>query len=304
MDVPSRHHSSGSSSTGTMHQSSERTRPSNRTDTHSLYAFATPAPVFADQLYFVKHFRPRLYLQLQQPSSDGRNYEPAIDVMSQVPFTGSKWLVSKTRSCASRLTNRGTNSPCNKRDIFLLESIEKSNDDTIEHTGIQKMIPSLKHLTDRKVVGVLRKDGQILTEDGQVRIASTRPNHSFEFATIDNHGEKSVARWVPAKSQRLKTSTTLIQPRTPLVDEPTFLFSLINPSTRRHAVLATLSPSQLKIKETYQDPTKTPTLEDSIDERHEQVRTVDEETRTLILTTAVWLHLHLGWSPSYKAIHH
>lgn len=303
MDVPARQYCSGSNSTGTTHQSSQRTRPSNRTDTHTLYVFAHPAPVFTDQLYLVKLLRPRLYLQLQQPSSDGRNHEPAIDVMSQVPFTGSKWLVSKVRTYASMLTKGGTKSPCNKKDIFLLESTEKSSVGIDDHIGIQKMIPSLKHLADRKAVGVLRNDGQIFTEDGQVRIASMRPNNSFEFTTINNHGEKSVARWVPAKSQRIRSSTTLSQPRFPPMYEPAFLFSLINPSTRRHAVLATLSPSQLKIKETYQDPTKTPTLEDSFNERDGHVRTVDEETRSLILATAVWLHLHLGWSPSYNPIH-
>lgn len=303
MDVPVRLHSSGSNSTGTAHRSSPRPRPSNRIDTHSLYVFAHPAPVFTDQLYLVKHLRPRLYLQLQQPSSDGRNYEPAIDVMSQVPFTGSQWLFSKMRTCASSLTHRGTKTPCNKKDIFLLESTEKSGVDINEHIGFQTMIPSLKHLADRKVVGILRKDGQILTEDGQVRIASMRPNNSFEFATIDNYGKKSVARWVPAKSQRVKSSTALSQPLSPSMGEPTFCFSLINPSTRRHAVLATLSPSQLKIKEAYLDPPKTPTLEDSDDGMGGQTRTVDRETRTLILATAIWLHLHLGWSPSSKAFH-
>lgn len=303
MDVAARRYSSGSNSTSTTQQSSQQTRPSKQTDIHSPYVFAHPAPVFTDHLYLVKHLRPRLYVQLQQPSSDGRHYEPAIDVMSHVPLTGSKWLFTKMRTCASRVTTREATFPCSKKDIFLLGSSEKSDDDTNEHTGIQHMIPTLKYLADRKVVGVLRKDGQILTGDGKVREASMKPNNSFEFTNLENHGDKSVARWVPAKSQRMRASTTLSQPHSPLIGEPTFLFSLINPSTRRHAVLAILSPTQLKIKETYQDPTKTPTLGDSVDERDGQIRTVDEETRTLILTTAVWLHLHLGWSPSYKAVH-
>lgn len=302
MDSPTRRCSFGSNSTNTTHQSFERQRPTNRTDSQTLYVFAHPAPVFTDRLYLVKNLRSRLYLQLQRPSSDGRNYEPVVDVVSRVPFTGSKWLVSKMRTCAERVTHRNLDSPCSKKDVFLLESMENSNVDTNEHIGIQKMIPGLKHLADRKVMGVLRKDGQISTANCQIQTASTRPNKSFEFTTVSIHGETSVARWVPARAQRVRSSTILTQPRSPLTGEPTFLFSLINPSTRRHAVLATLTPSQLKIKETYFDPTKTATLEDSVDERDEQVRTVDEETRTLILTTAVWLHLHLGWSPSYKVI--
>lgn len=298
MDSSIRRYSSGSNSTDTTHQSSEPQRPNKRTDSHTLYVFAHPAPVFTDRLYLVKNLRSRLYLQLQRPSSDGRNYGPVVDVVSRVPFTGSTWLVSKMRTCAERATKRHNNFSCSKKDIFLIDSIENFNADTDEHIGIQNMIPSLKQFAGRKVVGILRQDGQILTDNDQTRTASTGPNKSFEFIGVNVHGEKSVARWVPARSQRVRSSTTLAQPRSPLMGEPTFLFSLINPSSRRHAVLATLTPSHLKIKETYYDPTKTPTLEDSVDERDEQVHTVDGETRTLILTTAVWLHLHLGWSPS------
>lgn len=303
MEAPAKPASFRSNSSETTQQSIKRKRASNRPTTRTSYILAHPATVSTDKTCFAKHLRPRLYLQLQQPSQDGRHYEPAIDVVSQPPLTCSQWMASGWKKCVTKLTNPETCASSSKKDVFLVDSAENSESSALDHTGTRNVVPGLR---DRRVVAVLRNNDDIDTGDGQIWTASTRPNKSFEFTTTNSHGEKFVARWIPAKTLRSKTSTTLSPPPSPRPGavehgETAFHFSLIDPTTRRHAVLATLSPSSLTVKETYHEPTSMQVSSGS-DDGNAEIRTVDRATKTLILATAVWLDLHLGWSPSYEAI--
>lgn len=278
-------------------QSLRRIRVSEETtSTRALYVIAHPAPVFSDKAHFIKHLRPKLHLQLQLYSSNERRYEPIIDVMSQVPATGPKWMVSKLRTCVKRLTGHKQYPHCDKPDVFLLESSEPSKTRTFKHNGVWKTASGLEDLAESKVVSVLQSDDSIVTENGQIWTTSIKAKGAFEFTSVNSYGVKSVARWVPTKSRRTKSSMASTLPLSPLLGETTFLFSLIDPSTRRHAVLATLTPSSLVIKETYQEPKSTPS---SSENEEIQAREMDRTTKTLILATSVWLDLRLGWSPTY-----
>lgn len=298
--------SSRPSSSETIHSSRKRRRTNTTYQSRTSFVLAYPAPVFTDKTLLIKHLRPRLYLQLQKLSQDGRHYLPAIDVLSLAPPKDPRRLVtSALRRCVGKLKTHGNCLRFDKRDILLtrMSCDDAYSDSAPEHPGIERVLSRFEDLTERKVVAVLRANNKIVTQDGRTWTASRRPNGSFEFACAGERGgdDKAVARWVPSRSARLSTGS-----RTPTTSvrsaaewsEAEFNFSLIDPGSRRHAVLATLNPSNLDIKDTYQQPAS-PTSGSEDSSEKAGVRVVDENTRTLILATAVWLDLYLGWSPSY-----
>ncbi|KAF3769791.1 hypothetical protein M406DRAFT_320063, partial [Cryphonectria parasitica EP155] len=186
-----------------------------------------------------------------------------------------------------------------KRDVLLVCTAEDtSRFGNVRNTGIERVLSRFEDLTDRKVAAVLRTKNRIVTEDGRAWVVSKRTNGSFEFSHVNAHGGLDVARWVPSKNNRSSTGGAS-QPRTPMTARfpldsddtfPSFNFSLIDPSMRRHAVLATLDSSSLQIKDTYYEPVTST----SRNPEETSAKVLDEATRTLILATAVWLDLHLG----------
>lgn len=210
------------------------------------------------------------------------------------------------------------------------ETRASSGDPPHHHRGLERVLSRFEDLTERRVVAVLRAHNKIVTQDGRTWTASRRSSGSYEFTCgPDEHGEVLVARWVSPRAAggtgstgssggvRMSTSSTRSratdvsglghhhhhhQPHMQGLSEAAFNFSLIDPRSRRHAVLATLSPSSLDIKDTYHQPSMSPRHSVGSDETlssDPRVHVVDEDTRTLILASAVWLNLYLGWSPSY-----
>lgn len=53
---------------------------------------AYPAPVYTDKTLLIKHLWPRLYLQLQKLSGDGRLYEPAGE---HVELSVARWVAAR-----------------------------------------------------------------------------------------------------------------------------------------------------------------------------------------------------------------
>lgn len=268
---------------------------------------AYPAPVYTDKTLVIKHLRPRLYLQLQRLTEDGRHYQPAIDVLSLARLKHPKKCVSLLKKCVNKIKSQGSCLHFDKRDILLAKTHDGDDSDCDTSSlrsapGFERVLSHLEDLTERKVLAVLRPNNKIVTENGRAWTAAKRSSGSFEFTCADEHGVVVVARWVSTKANNqastgssTPTSVQSSVPESPHV-EAAFSFSLIDPNSRRHAVLATLSPSNLHIKDTYHRPIRSPSggPEDSND----RFCVVDEDTKTLILATAVWLNLYLGWSLS------
>lgn len=293
--------STRSNSSRTTHSSRKR-RSSNTqiTGNRGTFLIAYPAPVFTDKTPFIKLLRPRRYLQLQTLSEDGRHHEPVLDVISLAPPKDPRRLVASiSRHLASLSHDKCLR--LDRRDILLV----RSGDEDLTPGG-EGVMARLEELTKRKVVAVLRTKCKIVMEDGSIWLASTRPNGSFEFTSTNQHGETRIARWVPPPRSRTSSSSSPPDPnRTflrpipePIVNEPTFNFSLIDPTVRRHAVLATLSPSSLHIKDTYHEPVSVSGGLGSI--TGGKISIVDGATKALILATAAWVNLHLDWASSYS----
>lgn len=307
MAGPKRPHSR-SNSYDTASSPTSTTKSNTHTAARDSYQLAYPAPVFTDKTLLLKHLLPRRYLQLQKLSPDGRHYEPVIDVISLAPPKDPRRLVSVLKNCLSHLKTHEKCLQFDKRDVLLVKTGEDSapdhKDDASGH-GIERVMTRLESLTERKVLAALRAKNRIVTEDGRVWTASVRPNGPFEFTTTSKHGEKTVARWVPARnraSSRVGNISGAASKRSsvrsmPEAGEPTFNFSLMNPAVRRHPVLATLTPSSLQIKETYNEPISVPGVPGGAMGKN---GVVDQPTKVLILATAAWLDLYLRWSPSYR----
>lgn len=312
----------------TFTSSRKRRRTNTSWINRTSYALAYPAPVYLDKTLLIKHLRPRLYLQLQRLSPDGRHYQPAIDVLSLAPPKDPKRLfTSALKRCVGKI--RSSHGNClhfDRRDILLTKLSYDDNDSSPtgtatpdtrasgEHRGLERVLSRFEDLTERRVVAVLRAHNKIVTQDGRTWTASRRSSGSYEFTCTNERGETLVtARWVSSRtgaaggSVRMSTSSTRSRAtdhgwgQQQGLSEAAFNFSLIDPRSRRHAVLATLSPSSLDIKDTYHQPSVSPRHSGGSDETLSDLRVhvVDEDTRTLILASAVWLNLYLGWSPSY-----
>lgn len=276
-----------------------------QTSTGTCYLLAYPAPVYTDKTLLLKHLVPRRFLQLQKISEDGRHHEPVVDVMSLAPPKNPRRFMSVLKNCLAHLRTPDKCLHFDRRDILLVMTGQDSalTNDNASAQGMERVMSRLESLTQRKVLAVLRAKNRIVTEDGRVWVASVRPNGSFEFTSTDKHGDKTVARWVPAKHRRVSSGTgrsvsgkrssvrSISESRGPILN-----FSLMKPTVRRHPVLATLTPSSLHIKDTYHQPVSVTGVPG---EDMGKIGVVDEPTKMSILATAVWIDLHLRWSPSY-----
>lgn len=251
----------------------------------TTYALAHPAPVYTDKTHIIKHLRPRRYLQLQRLSDDGRHYQPFIDVLSVAPLKNPTGMASIFRNFVQRMRGgQNAGSHClafDRRDIMLAKTL-----------GSQEALASGASFEDlTRVVAVLRADNKVVLEDGRAWTASRRSAGSFEFTYTSEHGYTTVARWVNARPSLHRGSTSSSSSAGSAHQEFTYHFSLINPSSRRHAVLATLGPTTLHVKDTYQQPLSSFGSREEFNEG--KVHVVDESTRTLIWATAVWMSLYL-----------
>jgi hypothetical protein len=84
--------------------------------------------------------------------------------------------------------------------------------------------------------------------DGTVWVATPLPNGSFEFVTIDENHVTTKARWVKRSGPRngggLVGSTNTNQ-------EFKYTFSIIDPNTRRHPIVASITQTTLDIPDHY-----------------------------------------------------
>ncbi|KFZ18008.1 hypothetical protein V501_01424 [Pseudogymnoascus sp. VKM F-4519 (FW-2642)] len=92
---------------------------------------------------------------------------------------------------------------------------------------------------------------EIYLEDGSRWNAGPSVNGVLELVKTDPvTGERMIARWVPRGTSRRNSLRTPSRRGSEIL-EPRYQFSFINPGTRRHPILATLTQDTLKISNTY-----------------------------------------------------
>lgn len=279
----------------------------------TTYLLAQPAPKLNQRLL---HIRPQLLLQTQQVSAD-RRPKPTIDVYPSSAIAHSA-LVTPLFKRFPRLAR--IKRELSVGDIMLVQSedlstpareaVDEDDEDSINKRDLVAILSPL----GRDVAEIVLSDGNVWTAKPRIQGS----NVSYDFTTEDESGRVTTVRW----ARRKATGKTAVAsaPTSPTSSfsaalEHRFTFSMIDPSCRRHPIMATLKPNQLEVQDTYTTvsqsagrypPTSSalgsPTLgpEDEVPLSERTVRPVQDWQKTLIQVTALWVVLHQGWVPQFR----
>ena len=288
-------------------ESNRRQRSSSKTKTS--FQIAHPPPVLRSRQRL--NIRPRILLQLQQISQTSRPI-PVLDVVPSVIFApnlarrfpkvfkGKDGLGADDLVVVNSQTYTPTPSPSRSR---LESSSEEDRWDS------------------REVVAAICQNGrrgttEIALNHGETWEATRLPNGAYEFVSEDSQGNSTVARWVPKHNMgKHRPANTHNAPSPPSIEDKRFSFSLIDPRSRRHPVIANLCHQSLDILDEYCLPEDLNDIErpqfarpsnlrsNQANELHESTkRTIqtDEQLRTLIIVTSVWVTFREGFSPNFQ----
>lgn len=232
-----------------------RSRASSRASarkTTTTLALAYPAPRFAGKKRVVQKVAPKLFLQLQEVSLN-RRPKPVIDVFPSSRIAGPV--------IAPRLAKRfpglfGPKGELGSADVVLMRS--EDYDTVSEDVDSEDEEGRLEQRQPVAVLSPVRKSDrtEIVLGDGSVWVAQPLPTGSFDFVRTDERGNTTTARW----ARRPVSKTAPAQPSTDPAaragratpeSDVKYTFSIINPDSRRHPVMATLTPQFLDVHDTY-----------------------------------------------------
>lgn len=285
---------------------------STRARTKTAFRLCHPPPVRIHKQRL--HIRPKVLLQLQKVSKASRP-TPIYEVLPSVIF-------------APRLARHFPRTFKGKAGLGVDDLVIVSSED---YEAQELQSHDIDDLFDdkwdkREIIAAicqLSKDeypyGQGETEiclnHGPSWTASQRKNGTYEFAATDDYGNRTVARWVPKQPKSDRTASI-----SSMSEEKRFNFSILNPNSRRHAVIATLDRQTIEVSDQYSHPSrslssqtssmlttssssvsgelKTPSIGSSSATR--DPIEVDDALRTLITITGIWVAFREGFSPNFK----
>ncbi|KAL9624426.1 MAG: hypothetical protein Q9160_001389 [Pyrenula sp. 1 TL-2023] len=280
-----------------------------------IYRFAHPPPV--NKKKQILKLRPRVLLQLHQVS-DSLRPSPILDVLpssifpSSLPFKFAKLFRGKAGLGPRDLVIIGSDA-LDRQIILNGEDQLSANDaDWYENQIIATICQ--KSSTSEGV--------DITFSNGQSWKATPLPNGSYEFCSTNDDGTVAKARWVLRKRmhQRASSNNELQRGRGDLLEKK-FSFSLINPTKRRHAVIASMTRESINVNERYQpvvDPaphdnddtseaasSSSSPVEESFPDNLDDAETphkwteTDEKLRLFITASAIWVLFKEGWSTNF-----
>ncbi|KAI6371122.1 hypothetical protein MCOR25_004056 [Pyricularia grisea] len=297
-----------------------RQKQTRRTNT---FCIARPPPRLVKKR-LMQQIRPKLLLQLHHISAD-RRPTPVLDVFPAAtidsPVVGGRLAVRFPRVFG--VGSKG--STLGSQDVILFRSEEYCSTSTCgSTTDVPTDDGSLSRRDLVAVLSPLRREDrtEIVLSDGNVWTARRLPNGSFEFQHTDDEGSTKTARWVkrggsgtmsPSNvSVREFGGTDLSSPislsscGTFGPTEYKYTFSVIDPTMRRHPIIASLTRDALNINETYTTVSAKPASAEKDEESGDETETeepvikserhtlpVDENLRSLISITALWVTLCL-----------
>ncbi|KAL4891890.1 hypothetical protein BDV59DRAFT_181205 [Aspergillus ambiguus] len=252
--------------------------------------------------------RPKLLLQLQRVSQTPRAL-PVLDVLPSTVFLPR--LARKFPTIFRGKKGLGPN------DLIVVTSdlYERKGGD-IPHRFLHS---GEDHGEHREVVAticqLLKEDAlakgkaEICLNHGPVWEATPLPNGSYEFVANTEQGPQ-VLRWVQRGTRNRRVSAPSGSPMAE--DTKRFTFSVINPNTRRHPVIATMTRNYLEVFDEYSMPT-TPTsvpppssamsvISDGSEmeaSAERKTHSTDDNLRTLIIITSIWVAFREGWSHNF-----
>lgn len=254
--------------------------------------------------------RPKLLLQLQQVSQTPRPL-PIIDILPSTLY-----LPRLARKFPAMFRGRNGLGP-NDLIIVMSELYEQtaasipekqpsSEDEDEDHREVVATICQML-LEDARLKG----KAEICLNFGPVWEATPLPSGSYEFVSRTENGLK-VMRWALRGGKSRRTSAPTGAPARD--DTKRFTFSVIDPTTRRHPVIASMTRNQLEVYDEYSavarasnGPT-TPSsgmsvvsdMSDAEEPTDANRVTLDDGLRTLIIVTGIWVAFREGWSHNFS----
>ncbi|CAG8194499.1 unnamed protein product [Penicillium olsonii] len=283
-----------------------RSPTGRRSRSKTAYQFAHPA---AHARHKRLRFRPKLLLQLQQVSQTPRPL-PVVDVL---PSTSYLPLLARKFPAIYRTRNGlGPN------DVVVV--ISEQYEQTVARIPEKRVSSEDEDEDHREVVATicqklqedarLKGKAEICLNFGPVWDATPLPSGSYEFVAQTENGVQ-VVRWAlrSGKSRRMTAPTG-----TQREAGKRFTFSVIDPSTRRHPVIASLTRNQLEVHDEYNIPSRSGTgpttpssgmsvASDASDGEaplNSSSVTLDDGLRTLIIITGIWVAFREGWSDNLR----
>ncbi|EEH40700.1 hypothetical protein PAAG_02676 [Paracoccidioides lutzii Pb01] len=271
--------------------------------TKSSFSFAHSPPSTRRKRLVI---RPRLLLQLQQVSQTTRPI-PAVDVFTSTICSVSRKFPGIPRTKDGLSTN----------DLILVTS------DAYKHLGAEddKSVTSDDPQDRREVIATIchhRREGsklkgmvELCLQQGSRWKASRLPSGGYDFTWTTDSGEQKRVRWALRAKGSRRTSGSSIGPDNTFDKGKRFTFSIIDPTTRRHPVIAWMSRQGIDVLDQYplsSAPTQEPsslTSESRVTAFNNSPRPsdytdpplieTDDHLRTLIIVSGVWIAFQEGW---------
>ena len=252
---------------------------------------AQPAPCLATKQRRLVRIRPRLLLQLHR-ITDTRP-KPAFDALPSSLVSGSAVALRVARKFP-RLLRLAPGLGLD--DIILVRSedydapdsaTDDASGDDLDRRELLGIVSPVPPAAAGCAIEVMV---EIALENDFIWTGFPLPNGSYEFTRLDDSGNKVAnARWVK-KAVRGGASGP------PSLMEFKYVFSILDPTSRRHPILATLTSTHLEINDSYAalPPSNAQGAPSETVER--DMLTVDDDTRTLITASAVWITMRTQFS--------
>ncbi|KAJ5871649.1 uncharacterized protein N7529_004002 [Penicillium soppii] len=284
-----------------------RSSTGRKTRPKTAYQFAHPA---AHARHKRLRLRPKLLLQLQQVSQTPRPI-PVVDILpstSYLPLLARKFpAIYRTRNGLGPYDVVVVISEQYERTVASIpEKHVSSEDEDEDHREVVATICQ-KLQEDARLKG----KAEICLNFGPVWEATPLPSGSYEFVAQTDDGVQ-VVRWaLRGGRNRRMTAPTGTHSRD---DGKRFTFSVIDPTTRRHPVIASMTRNQLEVNDEYSMPTRngtgpaTPNSGMSVISDVSDGETpldansviLDDGLRTLIIITGIWVAFREGWSDNFR----
>ena len=279
--------------------------------TKTSYHLAYPPPITKHKQRF--KLRPKVLLQLQRISETQRP-RPTYDILPSTVF--ARGLGKR----CGRISNSRTGLAPD--DLIVARSQVYSN---AKKRGGEDESSDDEDWDEREVLAaicqpkVAKHDNighmEIIMSHGPLWLA-TPLNNGYEFVSVDEAGQKTRARWIPAKPKGAG--------RRDSVDRKKFKFSILTRDCRRHPVIANMERGSINIADKYVIP-ETPVTSPALDSIHtasthrssessyfsgneysgkqEGLVETDDDLRLLVITTGIWVAFCEGWSQNFSYNH-